>query len=98
MNRYDYTTTTKRWDGKPVYNTIIYPSIPLSESDMYVTVSNEEYLDSIAYKYYNDTSLWWIIAIANNLGTGKLSVEIDSQLRIPTNITKILQDFRLANS
>ena len=98
MNRYDYTTTTKRWDGKPVYKTVIYPTIPMSDTDMYITVSDENYLDALAFKYYKDTSLWWIIAVANNLGKGKLSVEIDTQLRIPTNITTILQNFKLINS
>lgn len=98
MNRYDYTTKTKRWDGKPVYRTVIYPAIPVSDSDIYVTVSDNDYLDSLAFKYYKDTSLWWVIAVANNLGKGKLSIDVTKQLRIPTNITSILQNFRLANS
>jgi len=98
MNRYDYTTKTKRWDGKPVYKTLTYPSIPISESDIYITVSENDYLDSLAFKYYKDTSLWWVIAVANNLGKGRLSLDITKQLRIPTNITSILLNFRLANS
>lgn len=98
MNRYDYTEKDKRWDGKPVYKTIIYPPIPESDSDLYITVSENDYLDALAFKYYNDTSLWWVIAVANNLGKGKLSVNITKQLRIPTNITSILQNFKLANS
>lgn len=98
MNRYDYTTKTKRWDGKLVYRTLIYPAIPVSDSDIYVTVSDNDYLDSLAFKYYKDTSLWWVIAVANNLGKGKLSLDTTKQLRIPTNITTILQNFRLANS
>jgi len=98
MNRYDYTTKSKRWDGKPVYKTLTYPSIPISESDIYITVSENDYLDSLAFKYYKDTSLWWVIAVANNLGKGRLSLDITKQLRIPTNITSILQNLRLANS
>lgn len=98
MNRYDYTTKGKRWDGKSIYRTLIYPAIPISESDIYITVSDNDYLDSLAFTYYKDTSLWWIIAVANNLGKGKLSLDTSKQLRIPTNITSILQNFRLANS
>jgi len=98
MNRYDYTTKGKRWDGKLVYKTLIYPTIPVSESDIYITVSENDYLDSLAFTYYKDTSLWWIIAVANNLGKGKLSLDTSKQLRIPINITSILQNFRLANS
>jgi len=51
-----------------------------------------------AYRYYNDVSLWWIIAVANNLGKGKLSLDINKQLRIPTDIQTILQNFTLINS
>ncbi len=98
MNRYDYTTKGKRWDGKPVYKTLVYPPIPISDSDIYITVDDNEYLDSLAFRYYKDTSLWWIIAVANNLGKGRLSSDISKQLRIPTNITSILQNFRLANT
>ena len=98
MNRYDYTTVGKRWDGKNVYRTLIYPVIPESDSDIYITVSDNDYLDALAYQYYKDTSLWWIIAVANNLGKGKLSLDVTKQLRIPTNITPILQSFKLANS
>jgi hypothetical protein len=97
MNRYDYTTKGKRWDGKPVYKTLIYPPIPVSDTDLYITVSESDYLDSLAFKYYKDTSLWWIIAVANNLGKGKISVDVTKQLRIPINITTILQNFRLTN-
>jgi hypothetical protein len=43
-------------------------------------------------------SLWWIIAVANNLGKGKLSLDINKQLRIPTDIQTILQNFTLINS
>ena len=99
MNRYSYTTKSNRWDGKQVYQTLIYPPIPVSGTDIYITVSDSDYLDELAYKYYQDTSLWWIIAVANNLGKGKLSVKLtNSQLRIPTNITNILQNFKLLNS
>jgi len=67
-------------------------------SDIYITVSDNDYLDQIAYRYYNDVSLWWIIAVANNLGKGKLSLDINKQLRIPTDIQTILQNFTLINS
>ena len=98
MNRYDYTTIDKRWDGKRVYKTLLYPSIPESPSDIYITVSDNDYIDQIAYRYYQDVSLWWIIAVANNLGKGKLSLDINKQLRIPTDIQTIVQNFTLINS
>jgi hypothetical protein len=42
----------------------------------YVTKENER-LDILAGKYYNDGKLWWLIAAASNIGWG---------LQVPSNI------------
>lgn len=95
--RYQFTPTEKRWDGKNVYKTTYYPYIPYSYDDIYVTVSEVDYLDSLAKKYYGDETLWWIIARANNLPGYQLSVNTDKQLRIPTNIASILNSLKNLN-
>lgn len=98
MNRYDSTKIVKRWDGKRVYNTTYYPTISPSETDGIIVSNEGDYLDSLAYKYYSDPSLWWIIALANNLGKGRMSVPPGIQLRIPSNPTSILVQFNSLNS
>lgn len=95
--RYKYTDTEKRFDGKDVYKTTIYPNISESETDVYITVSDNQFLDGIARKYYGNESYWWVIAIANNIIGGRLSVPIGKQLRIPGNLQKILQDLENLN-
>jgi hypothetical protein len=55
-------------------------------------------LDNLAFKYYKNPSLWWIIAQANNIGKGKLSVPAGLQLRIPINVTTILNNYTVLNS
>ncbi len=95
--RYAFTDITKRFDGARVYKTTFYPVIPPRESDIYVTASDNDYLDSLAKRYYNDESFWWIIANANNLGKGKLSIPAGKVLRIPTDITPIIQDLQNIN-
>lgn len=95
--RYKYTSTEKRFDGKEVYKTTLYPNIPENDNDMYVTVSDNQFLDNISKKYYGNESYWWVIALANNITGGKLSVPIGKQLRIPSNLEKILQDFENLN-
>ena len=98
MKRYQSTSLKPRWDGKRVYYTTEYPKIEPLDTDI-VVISNEgDYLDSLAYKYYGDPTLWFIIALANNLGRGRLSVPVGLQLRIPTNVSDILVNFNNINA
>jgi len=97
MKRYDNTAIQKRWDGKRTYFTTRYPIIRPSESDTIIITNESDYLDTLAYTYYNDPTLWWIIALVNNLGKGRLSVPPGLQLRIPSNINTILVEFNSLN-
>ena len=95
--RYQFTPVEKRWDGKNVYRTTYYPVIPESYDDFYITVSESDYLDTLAKKYYGDETLWWIIARANNLPGYKLSVTTSRQLRIPSNVSVIMNRLKQIN-
>ena len=95
--RYQFTPVYKKWDGKNVYRTTYYPIIPHSIDDTYIIASEVDYLDSLAKKYYGDESFWWVIAQANNLGKGKLSIPLGKQLRIPGNVSQILNNLKNLN-
>jgi nucleoid-associated protein YgaU len=95
--RYQFTPTEKTFNGKNVYRTTYYPSIPESYDDFYITASETDYLDSIAKKYYGDENLWWIIAKANKLSGYQLSVGVNRQLRIPANPANILNMLKTIN-
>ena len=98
MNRYNRDNNVKtRYDGKRFFGTRLYPSISEDENDIIYITKETDYLDSLAYKFYKDTTLWWIIALANNLGNGRLSVEPGIQLRIPMRIESILAGFNKIN-
>lgn len=58
--------------------------IPESKNDEYhrVTQGDVNRIDLIAYRYYRDCNLWWIIAEANNV-LNPLKLEVGSVLRIP---------------
>tara|TARA_R100000005_G_C4956581_1_gene174882 strand:- start:409 stop:705 length:297 start_codon:yes stop_codon:yes gene_type:complete len=84
-------------DGIRVYSTTFYPQIPIQDSDKTIAISRGERLDSLAYKYYGDTSLWWIISKANNLGGSELQLDPSKTYRIPINITPILSAFNDLN-
>ena len=98
MKRYESTQTKARWDGKKVYFTTQYPIIEPSNSDIIVISNEADYLDSLAFKYYGDPTLWWVIALVNNVGKARMGVPPGLQLRIPTNINEILVNFNSLNA
>lgn len=61
------STTKFNFRNKKVYKTIIYPKIERSIEDIYIDVIAEDRLDNLAYQYYKDVTLWWIIAEANKV-------------------------------
>ena len=98
MTRYSETNIINRWDGKRVYLATLYPYIAPQTTDLQIITNETDYLDALAYKYYRDTTLWWIIAVANNLGKGKLSIPPGLTLRIPININDIISQFSRLNA
>ena len=67
MNRYDNPIIEiKPITGRQYYKQKYYPNIPLSDTDEYVITTIGDRLDNLAYSYYRDSTLWWIISIANN--------------------------------
>jgi hypothetical protein len=98
MTRYDNNTILKTSGGKPYYKSKIYPTIPLSESDIYVITTIGDRLDYMAYTYYRDSELYWIISIANNNVTkGSLFPIPGTQMRIPSNVSSVLSLFNKFN-
>ena len=99
MNRYDNSTVLKtEFTNRPYYKGKQYPNIPLSESDVYVITTVGDRLDSLAYSYYGDSTLWWVIASANNNATkGALFPVPGTQLRIPTNVNSVLNLYKQFN-
>lgn len=98
MKRYANISVINRYDGKRVYLTTSYPTIIPSDNDFIIITNEGDYLDTLAYRYYGDPTLWWVIAMVNNIGKGRLSIEPGLSLRIPTNINEIIDKFNKLNS
>ena len=96
MKRYNSTETKIDKSGVEVYRTTYYPSIPIQDSDNFIYSVEGDRLDSLAFKYYGDNTLWWIIAKANGI-RGKIALTPSEVLRIPGDITTILENFRELN-
>ena len=97
MGRYDLTAQTLNKKGQRVLVPTLYPRIPLSDEDQFIYPQDGDRLDSMAYKYYNDASLWWVIAKANELGKGRTILNPNAQIRIPGNISTIIANFNKIN-
>jgi hypothetical protein len=97
--RYDKNTLKLTSSGKRYYKGKIYPNIPFSETDVYVITTIGDRLDLIAYDYYNDAEMWWVISIANNnITKGSMFPIPGTQLRIPVNINSVLELFDNTNN
>lgn len=92
-SRYYSNATKKTVDGRLVFTTKRYPDIPLRESDIYVATETGDRLDTLAKTFYNDPSLWWIIASANNIHDAKFSFPDGTILRIPIQYIEIVNKF-----
>jgi hypothetical protein len=92
-SRYENNEVKTTNDGRRVYRSKIYPSIPLRDTDLYIATETGDRLDTLAYQYYNDSSLWWIIATANNIHNAPFSLKDGTILRIPQQYIEILNNF-----
>lgn len=93
-SRYENNELRTTFDGRKVYRSKIYPNIPLRDDDVYVATETGDRLDTLAYQYYNDASLWWIIAAANNIHNAPFGLKDGTLLRIPQNYIQILSNFK----
>jgi hypothetical protein len=99
MNRYQNIPKTKI-DGNVVYQTSRYPEVPLSPNDIYVYTTQGDRFDILSQQYYKDSSLWWVISIANTdkINQSTLVIPEGLQIRIPSNYSVIIQDFNIINA
>ena len=97
--RYQNIQVTKlQATGSQYYLNNIYPDIPLSNEDNYVITVLGDRLDLLAFDFYGDTSFWWVIASANALPGDSLYLEPGMQLRIPVDLSGIINEYKLVNA
>ena len=92
-SRYENNAIKRATNGRIVYRSKIYPNIPLRDSDIYVATETGDRFDTLAYQFYKDSTLWWIIASANNIHNANIGIKEGTILRIPQNYIDILRDF-----
>ena len=97
-NRYTYTNPKMDSDTNVRYmESTIYPKIEPKDNDFYIIATAGDRLDLLANIYYKDPSMWWVIAVANNLNDANFFVTPGTQLRIPSDTTEILNNLYKIN-
>ena len=98
-NRIKYTSIKRSVDFKRYYHPLKYPTISLHSDDLYITTTIGDRLDSLANQFYNDVRLWWVIATANPhiVRRDSYALKPNLEIRIPSNVNKILEDFKEIN-
>lgn len=89
IKRYEQSDTRETDSGKSFYETQLLPDVERRPSDVIITVETQDRLDRIAFRYYDDAKLWWVLAAANNLGRGDWIVPAGTRIRIPQNLSNI---------
>ena len=89
--RYKTAKVRRNKDGTRYHKPTIVPNIPIKDSDIFVYPVYGDRFDTIAQRYYNDSTLWWIIAKANELGKGQIGLDPEKKIRIPTEIGDIIE-------
>lgn len=99
MNRYQDIQRYKKPLGIVYQGVTRYPEIPYSENDLYTFPVEGDRLDNLAYRFYGDSTLYWIIAAANpQIAYNLLYTVPGEQLRIPFPVDSILTSFRNINN
>jgi hypothetical protein len=85
---------------KRYFKYVKYPEIPVDISDVYIITKIGERLDLLAYQYYQDSDLWWVIIKANpnKLKRDSFFMPVGIQIRIPIDIENIISSFEKYNN
>lgn len=97
-DRYENIRIVKDAEGTRFYTNNFYPQTPPTEQDLYVITVEEDRYDLLAFQYYGDTTLWWVIPSANSLDCDSLYPPVGIQLRIPVDIVSIMTEYRKINT
>lgn len=83
-NRYSNIPTILKTGKGRVYDSVLLPNIDATDSDIVVMTVQGDRLDLLANEYYQDPSMWWVIALKNDMTEVDLSMKEGIVLRIPS--------------
>lgn len=73
-------------DGVEFWDLLDLPTFQPGEEDITHVVQEGERIDSIAYRYYQDAVLWWVVAWANSIELPQRELSPGVELVVPSPI------------
>lgn len=100
MNRFQDIKQKKASNGKRYYRETFMPPSQEEDGDLYFITEPGDRLDLIAYEFYKDISLWWVLAAANPITTRRDSymVKAGQQFRVPADPLVIIEQYNQLNN
>jgi hypothetical protein len=83
-NRYSNIPTILKTGKGRVYDSVLLPNVDATDSDIVVITIQGDRLDLLANEYYQDPSMWWVIALKNDMTEVDISMKEGIVLRIPS--------------
>jgi hypothetical protein len=84
--------------GKDIYKPTYYPSIYAKSDDTYIITGTTDRLDNIALDFYSDSTLWWVVAMVNDLPGDSIYPPQGQYLRLPRDLSSILAKYTQQNN
>lgn len=71
-------------EGVEFWDVVDLPAIPEQTDDVRYIVTAIDRVDTLAYRFYQDHRLWWVIAVANDLEILPTDLIPGEEIRIPS--------------
>lgn len=97
MSRTKFYSTKKRIDGKRQYRSFVFPTFEERSDDIVIEINGATKLDVVANNFFDDPTLWWVIAVYNNINEPSLYVKDRQYLRIPNDIQTVYSKIKELN-
>jgi hypothetical protein len=88
-NRYSNIPTMLKTGKGRVYDSVLLPNVDATDRDIVVITIQGDRLDLLANEYYQDPSMWWVIALKNDMTEVDISMKEGIVLRIPSRTEAI---------
>ena len=80
------------------YDSTLFPKVARKRGDTVIIAKSTDRLDIFAHRFYKDRTLWWVIALANDLPGDSFFITPGKQIFIPKDIQSVISDLRKHNS
>ncbi len=70
--------------GVTYWDTLELPDLPVQSDDLQYTVRSTDRIDLLAFRFYGDSLLWWVIAEANDFEILPTDLFASDVIRIPS--------------